>query len=55
MARSIEEIYNEMLAEKANHSQLDSLTSTSQAAVWRGLFWVVAFGIYTLENHIRHP
>jgi hypothetical protein len=50
MARSIEEIYNEMLAEKAEHSQLDSLTSTSQAAVWRGLFWVVAFGIYTLEN-----
>lgn len=63
MARTISEIYNEMVAEKESMSSLSDLqpniddsqtllsdlTSTSKVAVWRLLLWIVAFGIWTHE------
>lgn len=64
MARSIAEIYNQMVTEKQNFSQLNALqpnidesqtllndlTTTSKVAVWRLIFFVVAVGIWSLEN-----
>ena len=46
MARSIEEIQNEIIKEKEKHSALNDLTSTSKTAVWR--LWV-----YIVANCIR--
>lgn len=42
MAQSIDDIYNSMLAEKANHGELDALNSSSQVAMWKLYFFVVA-------------
>lgn len=65
MARTIEEIYNEMAQEKATLTSLNglepagvdnatnfiaSLTSGSQMANWRLMMWVCAFGIYVHEK-----
>lgn len=64
MARSILEIYDEMIAGKVALSELnslqpnvdsgqtflDDLTSTSKVAIWRCMFFVVAVGIWTVEN-----
>jgi hypothetical protein len=49
MARTTQEIYNGMIAEKANRSELDSLNSSSNIAFYKGVFWVVAFAIHLLE------
>ena len=49
MARTINEIYGAMLADKASRSDLDGLTSTSRVAVWSNLFWIVAAIVWTLE------
>lgn len=64
MARTIQEIYNHMVTEKETMSTLTSLqpavdsyqqllvdlTSASNTAGWRLLFFVIAIGIWTLEN-----
>lgn len=50
MARTITEIYEIMLAEKAAQSALDGLTSTSITATWRLLFYIVAVCIWALEK-----
>ena len=64
MAREITEIYDEMIVEKNNQSQLSSLvpnvdsgqqlltdlSSTSKVATWRLFYWIVAVAIWTLEK-----
>lgn len=48
--RTITEIYNEMLVEKNNHAALDGLNSSSNMAVWKLLFYVVAVAVWTFEQ-----
>ncbi|MDV3675142.1 nucleotidyltransferase [Elizabethkingia anophelis] len=48
--RTITEIYNTLLAEKERQAELSGLTSNSKAAVWRLMFYIVAFAIYTHEQ-----
>lgn len=48
--RTITEIYNALLAEKERQAELSGLTSNSKAAVWRLMFYIVAFAIYTHEQ-----
>lgn len=50
MARSIAEIKNQMLVEKANQPALSSLNSPSQVAIWNLLFYIVAFAINIFEQ-----
>ncbi len=50
MARSIEQIQNEIINAKESNSDLAELTSTSKTAVWRLITFVIAFSIYTLEK-----
>lgn len=50
MARTIDDIMNALLAEKASHAELNTLNSTSNVAVWRLLFYIVATAIWMLEN-----
>ncbi|MCT3661037.1 nucleotidyltransferase [Elizabethkingia anophelis] len=48
--RTITDIYNALLAEKERQEELSGLTSNSKAAVWRLMFYIVAFAIYTHEQ-----
>ena len=64
MARTIEEIYNEMATEKNNfsvlnqlqpniddfQSMLTQLSTTSKVAIWRLMIYIVAVGIWALEK-----
>jgi len=64
MARTISEIFDSMITEKETFSSLDTLvpnpdssqtflddlTSASKVAIWRLIFWVVAFAIFTHEK-----
>jgi hypothetical protein len=64
MARTIIEIYNEMIAEKETNANLSALqpaidsgqtllsdlTSASKVAIWRLIFFVVSVGIWTHEK-----
>jgi hypothetical protein len=50
MARSTQEIYDEMMGFKAQETELDALTSDSLVAIFSGLFWVIAFAIHSLEK-----
>lgn len=50
MARTIEDIFNELLVAKEGQPELDSLNSTSRVAVWRLLLYIVAVGMWTLEK-----
>lgn len=64
MARSIQEIYDALITEKETMTQLNALqpsmdnaqnllsdlTSSSRVAIWRLIFFVLAFGIWTLEK-----
>jgi hypothetical protein len=52
MARTINEIENEIINVKNKFTSLNSLNSTSTAAVWRNLVRVVANSIHTLESLI---
>lgn len=63
MARSIQEIYAQMVAEKTSYANLNALqpniddvqtllndlTTTSKAAKWRLFFYICAFAIWVLE------
>lgn len=49
MARTIEAIRDEIIAEKANQSDLSTLNSSSATAIWRLWCWVVATVIHTHE------
>lgn len=50
MARSISEIYNQMITAKEADSNLTSLDSTSQTAIWRLFFYISAVSISFLEQ-----
>lgn len=64
MARTIIQIYEEMIEEKnlqvalnslqpnidTGQTFLNDLTSASKVAVWRSMFFVIAFGIWSLEK-----
>lgn len=42
MADSVNKIYNDIVAEKAKYSSLDTLDSTSETALWKSIFQSVA-------------
>ncbi|WP_260262909.1 nucleotidyltransferase [Elizabethkingia occulta] len=48
--RTIEEIFSQIITEKERQESLNGLTSTSKTAIWRLLFYIVAFAIYTHEQ-----
>jgi hypothetical protein len=50
MARTIQEIESEIIAAKEAQSQLDSLTSSSQTAIWRLWVYVIAVAHLALES-----
>lgn len=66
MARTIQTIYDSLIAEKQNQSNLNSLSgegsanwaaqlladlnSQSQVAIWRLMLWLVAFAAWTIES-----
>lgn len=50
MARSLQEIKDQMILVKSNEPELAGLTSASKTAIWMLLIYIVAFGIWTLEN-----
>lgn len=64
MARTITQIYNEIITEKETQSELSAIvpnpetasnlfadvTSNSKVAIWRLIFWVVAVSIWTHEK-----
>jgi len=50
MARSIQDIQQEILQAKANEPALAELNSTSKVAVWRLWVYITAFVIHTLER-----
>jgi hypothetical protein len=50
MARTVTEIYNEMLAAKAADSNLSGLTSTSLVSVWRLILYIYAVSIKIHED-----
>lgn len=48
--RTIEQIYNEMIADMSARPELAGLNSVSQTAIYKGLFYVVAAAIFILEG-----
>jgi hypothetical protein len=50
MARSIQEIQNEIITAKENHTVLNELNNTSRSAVWRLFTYINAVAIFTLES-----
>ena len=50
MTRSVDEIYNALVAEKQGHRELDVLNNTSVTSIWRLMLYVVAFAINVLET-----
>ncbi len=50
MARSINTIYQLIIAEKESRTELDGLTSNSVTAIWRLWAWVTAAVLYTIES-----
>ena len=49
MARTIEQINNEIIKAKESEPALAGLTSTSKVAIWKLWAYITAFVIYTLE------
>ncbi|MCW0510719.1 hypothetical protein [Riemerella anatipestifer] len=45
MARSVEEIQNEILTAKQNETALQELNSTSKTSIWRLWIYITAFAI----------
>lgn len=50
MARTIDQIFNDMVARKNENPSLQTLTSSSSTAIWRLMFYVVAFAIFVHET-----
>ena len=50
MARTINQIFGEMVALKEETPELDGLTSSSNTAVWRLIMYICAVGISVVEN-----
>ena len=51
--RTVNDIYSAIIAEKERQSELNGLTSPSKSAVWRLLFYIVAYAHYTLEQIVN--
>ena len=49
MARTIDTIFNDLVAQKNSTPALNSLTSSSATAIWKLLLYVVAFAIHVHE------
>ncbi len=50
MARTVEEIKQQIIERKESYSELDGLNSTSKTALWRLWTYITAFAIWTLEK-----
>jgi hypothetical protein len=50
MARSVTEIYNQIIAEKASYTELNDLNSNSQTAIWRLFCYIIAAAINVFEQ-----
>lgn len=50
MARTVNQIYEAMIAEKEQYTELQVLNSTSKVAVWRLIFYIVAVIIWVHET-----
>lgn len=50
MARTVTQIYNEILAEKAKYASLNDLTNTRSTAIWRTIYYVIAISIAAFEQ-----
>ena len=50
MARSIQDIQQEIYQSKENESALNELNSTSKTAIWRLMIYIVSVAIWTLEK-----
>lgn len=50
MARSIQDIQEQIYQAKANEPALNELNSTSKTAIWRLLIYIVSVAIWTLEK-----
>ena len=50
MARTIEEIQNDMIVAKESYTALSGLNSGSASAIWRLLFYITAVAIWSLEK-----
>ena len=50
MARTIDKIQEQIIAEKDRSQGLESLNSTSKTAIWRVWTYITAVAIWTLEN-----
>lgn len=50
MARTVEQIQNEILKAKETEASLNGLNSTSKVAIWRLWVYITAFVIWTLEK-----
>ena len=50
MSRTINDIYQQMLAAKEADSRLSVLTSNSSAAVWKLLLYVAAASVWVVEE-----
>ena len=49
MARTLQEIEAQIIAEKDTRPELAGLTSTSATAIWRLWVYIIAFAIWTQE------
>lgn len=49
MARSVETIYQDLLAKKEADENLNALSSTSKVAIWRLWLYVIAYACYVME------
>jgi hypothetical protein len=50
MARTVTQIYNQMLAEKAKYQSLDALTNTTSVAIWSSLMYACAVVMASFEQ-----
>jgi hypothetical protein len=50
MSRTLNEIYNALVADKEAREELDGINSTSQTAIYKGMMWIAAFCSWTLES-----
>ncbi len=50
MARTVQQIYETLLTQKASMPDLAGLTSTSRSAIWSNLLWIAAALSWTVET-----
>lgn len=50
MARTIQEIYNQIVEEKNKRLELNEFNSDSKVSILNGFFWIISAAIYTFET-----